>query len=86
MILAAPMIIGWHREAQRLRGAVCGSACRVPVAYCMTCYELTDTGTDTVQGVPVTLDPQFRTQRKDPSKLSFKESSRPPQFLMYRVR
>ncbi len=73
VIVAAPMIIGWHREAQRFVAQFADRLAALPVAYCMTCYELTDTGTDTVQGVPVTLDPQFRTQRKDPGQLSFKE-------------
>jgi menaquinone-dependent protoporphyrinogen oxidase len=73
VIVAAPMIIGWHREAQNFVAKFADRLAALPVAYCMMCYELADTGADTVQGVPVTLDPQFRTQRKDSGKLSFKE-------------
>ncbi len=73
VIVAAPMIIGWHREAQHFVARFADRLAALPVAYCVTCYELTDIGADTVQSVPVTIDPQFRTQRKDPSKLSFKE-------------
>ena len=73
VIVAAPMIIGWHREAQGFIARFADRLASLPVAYCIMCYELTDTGVDAVQGVPVTIDPQFRSQRKDSGKLSFKE-------------
>jgi menaquinone-dependent protoporphyrinogen oxidase len=73
VIVAAPMIIGWHREAQGFIAKFADRLASLPVAYCIMCYELTDTGEAAVQGVPVTLDPQFRAQRKGAGKLSFKD-------------
>jgi menaquinone-dependent protoporphyrinogen oxidase len=73
VIVAAPMIIGWHREAQGFVAKFADRLASLPVAYCIMCYELTDTGEVAVQGVPVTLDPQFQAQRKEAGKLSFKE-------------
>ncbi len=73
VIVAAPMIIGWHRAAQLFLAQLAEQLAALPVAYCIMCYTLTDTGAETVQGVPVTVDPQLQQPPQVPGRLSFKE-------------
>lgn len=75
VIVAAPMIVGWHRDAQKFVKRFADRLATMPVAYCVTCYEFTDTGVDAVQGVPITIDPNFRKHAKDPNKLSIKQKN-----------
>lgn len=73
VVLGAPMIMGWHRAAlgflRRHRAALQAR----PLAVFVTAMSLTQPGTSTVAGVPVTVDPALPVPPAVPGRLSFKE-------------
>jgi len=73
VVVGGPMIMGWHREAERYvkkhRAALAG----LPTALFVTAASLTDTGEDDVQGVPIVKDPWLAKPPRDARKLKYKE-------------
>lgn len=78
VVLAVPMIVGWHRDALDFLQKFAPQLAQMPVAYCITCYELARTGAEHVEGIPVTVDPNFGPPPQSPPKLSFKERRTTP--------
>lgn len=73
VIIGAPMIVGWHRTAQKFIKTYQQALSRVPVAYFFTAVNLTQTGETSIDGIPVCLDPALAKQPQKASRLSFKE-------------
>jgi menaquinone-dependent protoporphyrinogen oxidase len=73
LVLGAPMILGWHRQALRFLRRNKAALRRIPVAVFVTCMSLTETGETIVQGVPVTVDEKLPKLPRNSSRSSFKE-------------
>lgn len=73
VIVGAPMIVGWHRDATKFLKTHEAALRQKPTAYFITSLELTRTGVPTVGGVPLYFDPAHGHAPKTPGKLSFKE-------------
>ena len=56
VVLGAPMILGWHRQALRFLKKNRAAFRHIPLAVFVTCMSLTKTGETSEQGVPVTVD------------------------------
>jgi menaquinone-dependent protoporphyrinogen IX oxidase len=73
VIVGAPMIMGWHRDAvnfvKKNQAALSGKK----VAYFLAAMSLTDLPDPFDGGIPLTLDPNLVTAPKNPARLSFKE-------------
>ncbi|MFC1961291.1 flavodoxin domain-containing protein, partial [Chloroflexota bacterium] len=78
VIVGTPMIIGWHRDAMRFVKTHQGALSKVPVAYFITCVELTRTHNTSIGTVPVYLDPGLGHAPKSTDKLSIKEKRAQP--------
>jgi menaquinone-dependent protoporphyrinogen oxidase len=73
IVVGAPMIFGWHREAraflkrhqEELRG--------VPVAYFMVALSLTDYDDDVYAGTRIYQDASLAKPPRNPDRLSFRE-------------
>jgi menaquinone-dependent protoporphyrinogen IX oxidase len=74
VIIGAPMILGWHRDARRfLRVHRAGLAAK-PFACFLTAMSLTETRETTIDGVPIQVDPGLAKAPRNPKRLSIKES------------
>lgn len=73
IVIGAPMIVGWHREARKFveqnRQALKGK----PVALFATAMCLVQTGETSFEGVPLFVDQDLAEAPKVKGKLSFKE-------------
>jgi menaquinone-dependent protoporphyrinogen IX oxidase len=73
VIVGAPMIMGWHRDAiafiKKNQAALAGKK----VAYFLAAMSLTDLPDPFGGRIPLTLDPNLTAAPKNPDKLSFKE-------------
>jgi menaquinone-dependent protoporphyrinogen oxidase len=74
VVVGAPMIAGWHRDALRFLRRNQSALSKMPVAYFITCVNLTQTGEDQVDGVPVFVDPELPKAPRNPERLSFREN------------
>ena len=72
-VIGAPMIVGWHRAAQKFVRQHQQALSRIPVAYFLTAISLTQTGEDAIRGVPVCIDPSIAQPPKNPGRLGLKE-------------
>jgi menaquinone-dependent protoporphyrinogen oxidase len=81
-VIGAPMIRGWHRDAQRFvkqnRTVLAG----MPTAYFITCMSLTDTGVDEVKNVPVFTDPWLAKKPRDAAHLRRRERYASPEHYL----
>jgi menaquinone-dependent protoporphyrinogen oxidase len=82
VVVGAPMIMGWHRAARRFVAEHRHDLKRVPTAYFMTAMSLTDTGADSVGGVPVFKDPWLVKPPKDAAKLGRREQYAAPEHYL----
>jgi menaquinone-dependent protoporphyrinogen oxidase len=73
IVVGAPMIIGWHRDAMRFVKTHQDALSKVPTAYFITCVELTRTDDASVGTVPIYLDPGLGHAPKRAGRLSIKE-------------
>jgi menaquinone-dependent protoporphyrinogen IX oxidase len=73
VVLGAPMIMGWHREALAFLKKNRESLAKVPVALFITCMSLTRTGESGVDGVPVFVDEKLAAAPRAAGRLTFKE-------------
>jgi menaquinone-dependent protoporphyrinogen IX oxidase len=74
VVVGAPMIFGWHQAARAFVHKHEQALSRVPVAYFCTALSLTDTRTDSIDGIALHIDPDLAKPPKDPRRLGFKES------------
>ncbi|HOG45096.1 MAG TPA: flavodoxin domain-containing protein [Anaerolineae bacterium] len=73
VVVGAPMIMGWHREAVEFVCRQREALSRVPVAYFLTALSLTQSGEGRLDGVPVYQDPALTKPPRNPTRLSLKE-------------
>ena len=73
VVLGAPMILGWHRQALGFLKKNRSAFRHIPLAVFVTCMNLTKTGETVVQGVPVIVDEYLPKPPKNEGRLSFKE-------------
>jgi menaquinone-dependent protoporphyrinogen IX oxidase len=73
VVVGAPMIMGWHRDAIKFLKRHRQALSKVQVAYFLTAMRLTASDDGDVHGVPVYLDPGLAKPPQNPTRLSFKE-------------
>jgi menaquinone-dependent protoporphyrinogen oxidase len=73
VVVGAPMIMGWHREASRFLRKHRETFQQIPLAVFVTAMSLTQTGETSVEGVQVTLDENLPKPPKEPGRLNFRE-------------
>jgi menaquinone-dependent protoporphyrinogen oxidase len=73
VVVGAPMIMGWHREASRFLRKHRETFQQIPLAVFVTAMSLTQTGETSVEGVQVTLDENLPKPPKEPGRLDFRE-------------
>jgi menaquinone-dependent protoporphyrinogen oxidase len=82
VVVGAPMIFGWHREAKRFVKKHQDTLSRLPVAYFITAMNLTKTDETSLEGIPLSVDPVVARQVKKAGRLTFKERySLPSNYL-----
>jgi menaquinone-dependent protoporphyrinogen oxidase len=72
VIAGAPMILGWHRDAEKFLRTNRAALGRVPVALFATAMTMTQTG-EPVPNVPVFIDPKLPKPPRSEQRLGFKE-------------
>ena len=73
IVLAGPMIFGWHRKMLRFIAKNRKALAGVPIAYCMTGLHVTRAGEPTGPAVPLTIDPEILEEPGTPDSLTFRE-------------
>ena len=73
VVLGAPMIMGWHREAKKYVKRHRDQLAGVPFALFVTAASLTEDGLDAVHGVPVAKDAWLVKKPRNADKLTRKE-------------
>ena len=82
VVVGAPMIVGWHREASGFLKRNRKMLQRLPVAIFVMAMSLTQTGETSVGGLNVFVDENLPKSPKEAGKLSFKENyARLPRYL-----
>jgi menaquinone-dependent protoporphyrinogen IX oxidase len=82
VVIGAPMIFGWHREAIRFVKKHQGTLSRLPVAYFITAMNLTRTEETSLDGISLSVDPVVARPVKKAGRLTFKERySLPSNYL-----
>jgi menaquinone-dependent protoporphyrinogen oxidase len=74
VVVGAPMIAGWHRDALRFLRRNQEALREMPVAYFITCVNLTQTDDSAVEGVPVYVDRELPRPPRNSGRLSFREN------------
>ncbi len=73
VVVGAPMILGWHRDAERFVKANRRALAHIPTAFFVTMASLTKTDDPPKGGVPVYVDPKLPKPPRTPGRLSLKE-------------
>jgi len=73
VVVGAPMIMGWHREAVKFIKAHEAALSTLPTAYFIMAMSLTQSGEGSIQGTPLTIDPRLAKPPKNAGRLGFKE-------------
>ena len=73
VVVGAPMIMGWHRDAVRFVKKHAQDLSLVPTACFITAMSLTQTGEVSVQGTPLVIDPRLAKPPKKAGRPGFKE-------------
>jgi menaquinone-dependent protoporphyrinogen oxidase len=73
VIVGAPMILGWHREAAGFVRSNREALAKVPTAFFATAMRLTKTGDAVPAAVPVEIDPRLAQPPHSAGRLSLKE-------------
>ena len=79
VIIGAPMIMGWHRQAVAFIKANANQLAQKTVAYFFTSLNLTRTGEETIDDIPIYVDPNHGAAPQNPQKLNFMEKHTAPQ-------
>lgn len=74
VVIGAPMIFGWHKDALTFLKQHQNVLSRIPVACLMLALNLTKFAGKQHNGVPIYQDARSAKAPKDPDKLSFKEN------------
>lgn len=74
VVIGAPMIAGWHREALGFVRRNRKAWSRVPLAVFVTAMSLTRTSTTVVDGVPLCIDEGLPKPPARPDHLTFREN------------
>ncbi len=82
VVLGAPMILGWHKDALRFIERHRSELATMTTAYFVTAASLTETGEERIDAVPIVKDPWLAKRPKDPARMSFRERyARPSEYL-----
>jgi menaquinone-dependent protoporphyrinogen oxidase len=82
VVLGAPMIFGWHKDALRFIERHRSELGSMTTVYFVMAASLTETGEDRIDGVPIVKDPWLTKRPKDPARLGFRERyARPSEYL-----
>jgi menaquinone-dependent protoporphyrinogen oxidase len=73
VVLGGPMIMGWHKDAQRYLRRNKSQLAAVPFALFVTAASLTEDGVDALQGMPMAKDPWLVKKPRNADRLSRKE-------------
>jgi len=73
VVVGAPMIMGWHRDAQRFLKKHQDAFRHIPLAVFITAMSLTQTGETSVGGVPIYVDEKLPKPPEKAGSLSFRE-------------
>jgi len=73
VIIGAPMILGWHRDAKKFLKAHQDELSHKPFACFLTAMSLTETRETDIDGIPVQVDPGLAQEPQNPKKFSPKE-------------
>ena len=73
VIVGAPMIMGWHLDAQKFIRQHQVALSRMPTAYFITAMSLTHTGEGSIDGVPLAVDPRLAKPPKKAGRSGLKE-------------
>ncbi len=82
VVVGGPMIMGWHKDAIRYVTRNGAALARVPSAFFVTAMSLTETGEESVDGVPIVKDSWLVKAPHDARKLGYRERyARPTHYL-----
>jgi menaquinone-dependent protoporphyrinogen oxidase len=82
VLVAAPMIFGWHKDALRFIERHRAELATKTTVYLVMAASLTETGEASVDGVPIVKDPWLAKRPRDSARLSFRERyARPSEYL-----
>jgi menaquinone-dependent protoporphyrinogen oxidase len=73
VVVGGPMIMGWHKHAEKYVKRYRDQLADAPFAVFVTAASLTEDGMDAVRGVPVDKDPWLVKKPRNADKLSRKE-------------
>lgn len=73
IVIGAPMILGWHQEAQKFIQRNKVELEKKPMAIFMTAMNLVDSPRPELNGIDLHVDPNLVAAPKKPGRLSFKE-------------
>jgi menaquinone-dependent protoporphyrinogen oxidase len=73
VVVGAPMIMGWHRQARRFLRQHRKQMQSIPLAVFILAMSLTQEEAMGVDGVSVVVDPGLPKPAQDPARLSFRE-------------
>jgi len=73
VVVGGPMIMGWHKDAERYLKKYKDQLAEVPYALFVTAASLTEDGMNAVHGVPVAKDPWLVKKPRNADKLTRKE-------------
>jgi len=73
VVIGAPMIMGWHRDAVKFVKKHQQALSHVRVAYFLTAMSLTQTNETSVGATPIYVDPRLAKPPKNEKRLGFKE-------------
>lgn len=73
VVVGAPMILGWHRAAQKFVHQHHQELAKLRVAYFFTAMRLTQTGESQIDGIPLSIDPYLATPPAKAGRLSLAE-------------
>ncbi|MGB3715918.1 MAG: flavodoxin domain-containing protein [Candidatus Promineifilaceae bacterium] len=85
MLVAGPMITGWHSMAIKFIQENEEVLSQRPVAYYISCLNLTKINEQTVNGTPIFLDLLRAQAPKTEGKLSFKEKQGDPSAILGQI-
>ena len=74
VVIGAPMIVGWHRDALKYLKEHKSALASKPLALFLTGMSLTESPKPDAPGVDIHLDPKLVTAPQKPGRLTFKES------------
>jgi menaquinone-dependent protoporphyrinogen oxidase len=73
VVLGAPMIMGWHRDALRFLRRQRRELEKIPLAIFVIALSLTASGETSIEGVPVSVDEKLPKPPEQEGRLTFRE-------------